>query len=77
MPEYYFRVPLGRYSNSQGEMAELPDSSAACSLALSIWSDLARGIATELKSEPEWRMEVADGSGKVLIKLRALVEIAE
>jgi hypothetical protein len=60
MPEYYFRVPQGKYSNGLGEVAELPDSSAACSHALTIWSDLARGIATELQSEPEWRMEVAD-----------------
>jgi hypothetical protein len=77
MPEYSFRVPRGKYSNGQGEVAALPDSSAACNHALTIWSDLAHEIANELKSEPEWRMEVADGSGNVLIKLRALIEIAE
>jgi hypothetical protein len=77
MTEYYFRVPRGKYSNGQGEVAELPDRSAACNHALAIWSGLAREIAAELKSEPEWRMEVADRSGKVLIKLSALIEIAE
>jgi hypothetical protein len=61
MPEINFGVPRGKYSNGPGEMAELPDSGVACGHALTIWSDLARGLATELKSELEWRMEVADG----------------
>jgi hypothetical protein len=77
MPEYFFRVPRGKYSNGRGEVAELQDSRSACNHALTIWSDLARGIATELESEPEWQMEVVDRSGKVLIKLRASVEIAD
>jgi hypothetical protein len=57
MPETNFRLPRGKYSNGRGEVAELPDSSAACSHALTIGNDLARGMATELKSQPsgKWR----------------------
>jgi hypothetical protein len=74
MSEYYFRVPHGRYAGVQSEATELADNDAARKEALNIWGDLARDIVTDLVSEPEWRMEVADGSGKVVIRIRTVVE---
>jgi hypothetical protein len=76
MPKYYFRVRRGKYSDVRGEATELADGNAARKEALKIWSDLARGLVAELESEPEWRMEVADGSGNILIAIRTLVEVA-
>jgi hypothetical protein len=76
MSKYYFRVPHGRYAGVQSEATELADNDAARAEALKIWGDLAHDIATDLVSEPEWRMEVADGSGKVVIRIRTLVEIS-
>jgi hypothetical protein len=74
MSKYYFRVPHGRYAGGQSEATEFADNDAARAEALKVWGDLARDIATDLASEPEWRMEVADGSGKVVIRIRTVVE---
>ena len=76
MPQYYFRIPRGRYFNGAGEATELPDRFAARLEALKIWRDLMPGIAADQKSDPTWRMEVADPSGKVLMKIRTVVDIA-
>jgi Domain of unknown function (DUF6894) len=76
MPKYYFRVPRGKYSDFQGEATELPDGDAARKEALKIWGDLARGIASQLETEAEWRLDVADGSGKILMEIRTVVDVA-
>jgi hypothetical protein len=77
MSKYYFHLPQGRYAGARSEATELPDSDAARKEALKIWSDLARDIATDLETEPMWRMEVADGSGKILIEVRTVVETTQ
>lgn len=76
MPEYYFRVPSGKYCNGAGDATELPDSAAARSEALKIWSDLTREIASELEARSEWRMQVADASGTVLMEIRTVLAVA-
>jgi len=76
MPKFRFRVPRGRYSNGQGEVTELPDTDAARREALKIWRDLIPGIAADLEQTPKWQMEVADASGKVLLEICTVVEVA-
>jgi hypothetical protein len=76
MPTFHFRVPRGRYSNGFGEATELPDSDAARREALKIWRDLVPGIAEDLEQASKWQMEVADASGKVLIEIRTVIDIA-
>ena len=76
MPQYFFRVPKGRYSNGRGEATDLPDSAAARQEALKIWRDLVPGIAADLVNDPKWKMEVADHSGKVLMEIRTIIDVA-
>jgi hypothetical protein len=76
MPNYYFRVPAGRYCNGYGEATELPDCDAARQEALKIWRDLVPGIAAELASQAKWKMQVADERGNILIEIRTEVEVA-
>jgi hypothetical protein len=55
---------------------DLLDANEARKQALMIWRDLARDVATELESQAEWRIIVEDGSGRPVIEIRTVVEIA-
>jgi hypothetical protein len=73
MPEYVFRT-------RRGERAEptittnCPDNDAAQREAAGMFVDMARDIAGELQSNPEWQIEVADEAGKTIFRLSVLAE---
>jgi hypothetical protein len=76
MPEYRFRI-----SNSGGQFPAstriLSDKHAAHREGLATFADLARDIAGELQPGSEWRMEIADESGKPIFKLTFASESLE
>ena len=77
MPTYHFRIPRGRYAIVKGEAIELADSGAARNEALKIWRELVRGVAADLETDNKWLLQVVDESGKVMMEIRTVVELAQ
>jgi hypothetical protein len=63
MAHYTFRIRQG--SHSSDVPADLPDDDAAWDEAASTCSDMIRDTIARLGDSPEWRLEVADGSGSI------------
>jgi hypothetical protein len=74
MPRYVFNFRQGKFSNAPSQHFELPSVDAAWRQATAMLSDLARDIASELRPNSEWMMEVEDTSGKVVVRLRFVSE---
>lgn len=69
MPRYFFNICYGS-SIPDKEGTELPDAGAAWKEATIACGEMLRDLDGSLKVGPEWRMEVAEESGKVLFSLR-------
>jgi hypothetical protein len=71
-----FRVQIGQGSRTNDHELDVSSAEAAWTEAMGMLSDLTRGIADELKADPEWHLTVSDASsGKALFKLQLTVEI--
>ena len=73
MPRFSFRVRTGKFWNACTETA-FESNAAAREEAMAIYADLARDIFGGLDVDCEWRMEVADKTGKSIFRLRLLAE---
>jgi hypothetical protein len=63
MTRYTSRIRQG--SHSSDVPVDLPDDGAAWDEAAGACSDMIRDTIARLGDSPEWRLEVADGSGTV------------
>jgi hypothetical protein len=72
MARYTFRIRQG--SHSSDVPVDLLDDDAAWDEATMACSDMIRDIVARLGHSPEWRLEVADGSGTVRYLLRVTAE---
>lgn len=77
MPTYFFHIRHGKYASAAADGIELPDLEAARREAAMICSDMARDIVDDLDDRPEWQMEVADRSGKIVFRLSLVAESLE
>jgi hypothetical protein len=73
MPQYEFRTRHGEYLK-QSLITGCPDNDAAQREAAGMFVDMARDIAGELESNPEWQIEVMDETGKTIFRLGVLAE---
>jgi hypothetical protein len=74
MAQYAFQVRQGKFSGGSSVVADLADREAAWKAATDMCADMARDIVSELKSEPEWLMEVADETGTPIFRFRFIAE---
>jgi hypothetical protein len=77
MPTYFFHIRQGKFASAPAEGIELPDLDAARREAAMICSDIARDIVGGLDESPEWQMEVAERSGKIVFRLSVVAESLE
>ncbi|MEA2912935.1 MAG: hypothetical protein QOJ15_5016 [Bradyrhizobium sp.] len=72
MAHYTFRIRQD--SHSSDVSLDLTDDNAAWDEAAGTCSDMIRDTMARLGDSPEWRLEVADGSGRVRRLLRVTSE---
>jgi len=72
MTHYTFRIRQG--SHSSDVPVDLPDDGAAWDEAAMACSDMIRDTVARLGDSPEWRLEVADGSGTIRHLFRLTAE---
>ncbi|MFC6792681.1 DUF6894 family protein [Methylobacterium komagatae] len=68
MPRYHFNVFDG-YSGSDEEGCEFPDWSSARLAAIKLAGEILREDPYRILACPDWRIEVTDQTGLVLIRL--------
>lgn len=73
VPHFSLHVIQGKFSNA-GIEAAFENGEAARKEAISICAALARDIIVDMPLDSEWRMEVADETGKPVFKFRILAE---
>jgi hypothetical protein len=76
MAQYTFRIRHGEGRSNRGVSSDWPDDDAAQIEAAGMFADMAREIADQLQSKPEWKIEVADEAGKPIFRLSVLAELA-
>lgn len=67
MPRYFFNVQ-DQTSMQDSDGVELPDAHAAWEEATTACGEMIRDLDGALQAGPEWRMEVADESQKLLFR---------
>jgi hypothetical protein len=72
MAHYTFRTLQGPHSSDVP--VDLPDDDAAWHEAAWACSDMIRDTVARLGDSPEWRLEVADGSGTIRHLFRITAE---
>lgn len=77
MPRFIFQVQQGKLPGPVFVEDVLSDSFAARQAALGICADLARDIVNGLIDDSEWQLNVLDGHGKPVLRIRLLVESLE
>jgi hypothetical protein len=73
MPSYTFEICQGGRSQ-RSVSSDCSDHNAAQVEAAGMFVDMARDIADELPSNPEWKIEVADEAGEMFFRLSILAE---
>jgi hypothetical protein len=73
IPRYFFHLYDG-YSAPDSEGSELPDVYVAQAEAIRMSGEVLRDMGAKFWDGTEWRMEVADESGRVLFTLRFSAE---
>jgi hypothetical protein len=76
MPHYVFRTRQGERSKPS-IATNCPDNDAAQREAAGMFVDMARDIAADLQSNPNWQIEVADEAGKTIFRLSLRAEPLE
>ena len=64
MAQFGFQIRYGRYANDH--VVDLPRAEDARQEASQMCCDMIRDILAALETNPEWRLEVSDESGKPL-----------
>jgi hypothetical protein len=72
MAHYTFRIRQGPHSSDVP--VDLPDDDAAWGEAAGACADMIRDTIERLGDSPEWRLEVADGSGTIRHLFRITAE---
>jgi hypothetical protein len=73
MPNYTFRIRTGEHSESD-VASDCPDDDAARREAMGMFADMVKDVIDDLEKQPEWRIEVADESGRLFFRLSLLAE---
>jgi hypothetical protein len=71
MAQFGFQIRYGRYAN---DVVDLPRAEGARQEASQMCCDMIRDILAALETNPEWRLEVSDESGKLLYLFRFTAE---
>jgi hypothetical protein len=74
MPQYFFRIRDGQYSDVSDHGAELSDRDAAWKELTSVCGDMVSGISRKLEENAEWQMELLDESKKPVFRIRLVAE---
>ena len=74
MSDFYFKVGGSMSERSSVGPIDLPDEAAARNEAGAILADFARNIASDLATCPEWVVEVCNGTGAPIFKIRVIAE---
>lgn len=73
MPNYSFTISHGGRPQPS-TVTECPDHDAAKKEAAGMFADVARDIAKDIQSAPEWQIEVSDAAGRSIFKIRVTAE---
>ena len=73
MPHYSFTISQGGRSQPSS-VSDLADDDAAKREAAGMLADVARDIAKDLQSTPEWQLEVSNDAGRSIFKIRVTAE---
>lgn len=73
MPHYFFHVIDG-YSDYDAEGTELPDIYAAQHQAVRTSGEILRDMGAKFWDGTEWKLEVTDEQGRILLTLRFSAE---
>ena len=73
MPRYFFHVTDG-YSTRDDEGTELPDIYTAQHQAIRTSGELLRDMGAKFWDGTEWKLEVTDEQGQILLTLRFSAE---
>ena len=77
MPRYSFTNIHGGRPSGPGIVAECRDNDAAKREAAGVFADVARDIAKDLQSMPDWQIEVADAAGSAFFRIKITVDTWE
>jgi hypothetical protein len=72
MARYTFRIRQGNHKSDT--TVDAPDDDAAWDDAAATCADLIRGAIADLRSSPDWRLEVADEAGAIRHLFRLTAE---
>jgi hypothetical protein len=72
MPRFDFQIRYGQYANDH--FVDLTRAEDVRQEASQVCCDLIRDIIAALETNPEWRLEVSDESGKSLYLFRLTAE---
>ena len=73
MPHFSFTISQGGRPRPS-IVSDHPDDDTAKREAAGMFADVARDIAGELQSTPDWQIEVADETGKSILKIKITAE---
>jgi hypothetical protein len=74
MPRFLFQVQPGRCPAFAVIENDLSGVAIARKAALDMFADLAKDIVAGLAEDSEWRLDVMDGSGKPVFRVRLIAE---
>lgn len=72
MARFGFQIRYGRYENDH--VVDLPRAEDARQEASQMCGDMIRDVLAALETNPEWRLEVSDETGKSLYLFRFTAE---
>jgi hypothetical protein len=74
MPDFYFQIRSATQCAPSGEPVRLPDAATARNEAAAMFADFARDIAADLAGNPAWQLEVLDGDGRAVFRIKLVAE---
>ncbi|MDB5503547.1 MAG: hypothetical protein JWR89_3449 [Tardiphaga sp.] len=74
MPHFYFQIRSATRRATAGNPVRFSDYAAARDEAAGIFTDFARNIAIDLASDPVWQLEVLDGDGRPIFRIKVAAE---
>jgi hypothetical protein len=75
-PRYFFRISQGGQPQTSSA-SDCPDEDAAKKEASGMFADMARDIADQLQSIPDWQIEVSNDTGKSIFRIKLTAESPE
>jgi hypothetical protein len=77
VPLYYFRIKNGQFSGAADHGTVCADREAAWTELTRVCSDLVGAIASKLKQNAKWEMELLDESKKPLFRITLVAETVD